>query len=36
VSKARKGLGWIPKITLEDHLIELIAERNIAHVDNAN
>jgi hypothetical protein len=32
----KKELGWIPKITLEEHLKKLIAERKILHADNPN
>jgi len=31
VSKARKALGWTPKIRLEDHIRTLLAERRLLH-----
>ena len=31
IEKAKKELGWTPKISLGDHLKKLIAERNIQH-----
>ena len=34
ISKAKKELNWTPKITLEDHLTKLIAERKNLHADN--
>jgi len=34
LEKAKKELGWTPKITLEDHLKKLIAERKMMHADN--
>jgi len=34
VGKAKKELNWTPKITLEDHLRKLVAERKTLHVDN--
>jgi UDP-glucose 4-epimerase len=34
ISKAKKELNWKPKITLEDHLRKLIAERKNLHADN--
>jgi UDP-glucose 4-epimerase len=36
ISKARKELNWTPKITLEEHLEKLIAERKMLHADNAS
>jgi UDP-glucose 4-epimerase len=35
IDKAKKELGWTPKITLEEHLKKLITERKILHADNA-
>ena len=35
ISKAKKELNWTPKITLEDHLKKLVAERKKLHADNA-
>ena len=34
IDKAKKELGWTPKITLENHLKKLIAERKMLHGDN--
>jgi UDP-glucose 4-epimerase len=34
ISKTKKELNWTPKITLEDHLRKLVAERKNLHVDN--
>jgi UDP-glucose 4-epimerase len=34
IEKAKKELGWTPKIRLEDHLKKLIAERKILYADN--
>jgi UDP-glucose 4-epimerase len=34
IDKAKKELGWTPKIPLEDHLKKLIAERKMPHVNN--
>jgi UDP-glucose 4-epimerase len=36
IDKAKKELGWTPKITLEEHLKKLIAERKMLHADNAS
>jgi UDP-glucose 4-epimerase len=36
INKAKKELNWTPKITLEDHLKKMIAERKMLHVDNAS
>ena len=36
IDKAKKELGWTPKITLEDHLKKLIAERKMPHGNNPN
>ena len=36
IDKSKKELGWTPKITLEEHLKKLIAERKILHADNAS
>lgn len=36
IDKAKKELGWIPKITLEEHLKKLIIERKMLHADNAS
>jgi len=33
IDKAKKELGWTPKITLENHLKKLIAERKMLHGD---
>jgi UDP-glucose 4-epimerase len=33
IGKAKKELGWTPKISLEDHLKKLIAERKDLHAD---
>jgi UDP-glucose 4-epimerase len=35
-TKAKKELNWTPKITLEEHLKKLIAERKTLHVHNAS
>jgi UDP-glucose 4-epimerase len=34
ISKAKKELNWTPKITLEDHLSKLVAERKNLHAAN--
>ncbi len=34
ISKAKKELNWTPKISLEDHLRKLVAERKNLHVDS--
>ena len=34
IDKAKKELGWTPKIALEDHLKKLISERKMLHGDN--
>ena len=34
IDKAKKELGWTPKVALEDHLKKLISERKMLHVDN--
>jgi UDP-glucose 4-epimerase len=34
IGKAKKELNWTPKITLEDHLKQLVAERKTLHADN--
>ncbi len=34
ISKAKKELDWTPRITLEDHLKTLVAERKNLHVGN--
>ncbi len=34
IDKAKNELNWIPKITLEEHLTKLVAERKKLHVDN--
>src|SRR3972149_11630705 len=34
IDKAKKELCWTPKITLEEHLKKLIAERKMPHADN--
>jgi UDP-glucose 4-epimerase len=34
IEKAKKELGWTPKITLEEHLKKLIAERKMPYADN--
>lgn len=36
IDKAKKELGWTPKITLEEHLKKLIAERKKLHADKAS
>jgi UDP-glucose 4-epimerase len=36
IDKIKKELDWIPKITLEEHLKKLIAERKNLHADNAS
>ena len=35
INKAKKELKWSPKITLEEHLKKLIAERKMLHADAA-
>src|SRR3990170_2170176 len=34
IDKAKKELGWTPKVALEDHLKKLISERKMLHGDN--
>jgi UDP-glucose 4-epimerase len=36
IDKAKKELGWTPKITLEEHLKKLIAERKMLHANNSS
>lgn len=36
IDKAKKELNWTPRITLEEHLKKLIAERKTLHADNAS
>jgi UDP-glucose 4-epimerase len=36
ISKTKKELNWTPKITLEEHLKQLVAERKNLHVGNAS
>ncbi len=36
ISKTKKELDWTPKITLEEHLKQLVAERKNLHVGNAS
>jgi UDP-glucose 4-epimerase len=36
IDKAKKGLCWTPKITLEDHLKKLIEERKMPHANNVS
>jgi UDP-glucose 4-epimerase len=36
IDKAKKELSWTPKITLEEHLKKLIAERKKLHADKAS
>ncbi len=34
IDKAKKELGWTPKVALEDHLKKLMSERKMLHADN--
>jgi len=34
IDKAKKELGWTPKVALESHLKKLISERKMLHADN--
>jgi len=36
IDKAKKELNWTPRITLEEHLKKLIAERKTLHADTAS
>ena len=35
ITKVKRELNWTPKISLEDHLEKLVAERKITHGENA-